>query len=64
MVSCFDKWGVAVVGFSNLLRDSKHVKVANFGLSLPTIDSERVSGQVVANDSFHTKPKGTSCKFC
>ena len=34
-----DKWGDAVESFSNLLRDAKHLKVANFGLSLPKYDS-------------------------
>lgn len=53
--------------FSNLLRDAKHLKVADFGLSLPTTyDSDNASsgniGSGRSNGSAHLKPKGTSCK--
>jgi len=53
---------------SNLLRDAKHLKVADFGLSLPTTyDSDNaVSGNIGSgrsNGSAHLKPKGTSCRY-
>ncbi|CAK9210161.1 unnamed protein product [Sphagnum jensenii] len=41
---------------SNLLRDAKHLKVADFGLSLPTHDPD-------TNDYKMLKRKGTSCRY-
>ncbi|KAH9534940.1 hypothetical protein CY35_17G029200 [Sphagnum magellanicum] len=41
---------------SNLLRDAKHLKVADFGLSLPTHDPD-------TNDYKILKRKGTSCRY-
>lgn len=64
-----DKWCNAVESFSNLLRDGKHLKVANFRLSLPKYDSasENGSENVGSNrstDSLTTKlHKGSSCKL-
>jgi serine/threonine protein kinase len=52
---------------SNLLRDAKHLKVADFGLSLPKYDSasEYVgSNSARSNESIRAKPlKGTSYRY-
>lgn len=52
---------------SNLLRDAKHLKVADFGLSLPKYDSasEYVgSNSVRSTESLRAKPpKGASCRY-
>lgn len=62
-----NQWGDAVGSFSNLLRDAKHLKVADFGLSLPKYDSasEYVgSNSVRSTESLRAKPpKGASCEY-
>jgi serine/threonine protein kinase len=52
----FDSCCDAVERSSNLLRDAKHLKVADFGLSLPTHDPD-------TNDYKILKRKGTSCRY-
>ena len=62
-----DKGFYAVESFSNLLRDNKHLKVADFGLSLPKYNSASEytgSNSIRSNDSLLTKPpKGSSCNY-
>lgn len=50
---------------SNLLRDAKHLKVTDFGLSLPKYDSasENTGSARSVNDSVRKPHKGSSCRY-